>query len=290
MESVLCLTQGITSRKKTPLNGAQRKVKSADFFAQHPVFSLDEASRALSSKGGRVGTMERLRYHLDTGRIKLVTRGIYAAVPLGTSAEAFLPDPFLVGVTARPDAVFCHHSALELLGAAHSVWSELTMYTARRRRPITLGKLTLRFLQVPTNMDTQEKRSLGTRQVERLGRLLVSTGPERTLVEGFRHPRLVGGLEELVLSASGFPVLDLDLLEKVLRRYERANLWAATGWFLERFQRDFHVGDELLDRWSSYVPRSPQYLERGLRGGGLMRRWNLIIPTALEQLGGPDER
>jgi hypothetical protein len=47
---------------------------------------------------------------------------------------------------------------------------------------------------------------------------------------------MVGGLDELVQSAAGYPVLDLELLEKVLRRYDIANSWAAAGWFLERFQ------------------------------------------------------
>ncbi len=45
------------------------------------------------------------------------------------------------------------------------------------------------------------------------------TGPERTLVEGFRRPGLVGGLEELVVPAAGFATLDLEQLEEVLRRY-----------------------------------------------------------------------
>ena len=47
--------------------------------------------------------------------------------------------------------------------------------------------------------------------------MLETTGPERTLVEGFRRPALSGGLEELVRSASAFPTLDLGLLGKVLR-------------------------------------------------------------------------
>jgi hypothetical protein len=76
--------------------------------------------------------------------------------------------------------------------------------------------------------------------------LLDTTGPERTLVEGFNRPSLAGGLEELVRSAAGFTTLDLGLLEEVLRRYDLARLWAATGWFLETFQKSFHVPDALL--------------------------------------------
>ena len=66
------------------------------------------------------------------------------------------------------------------------------------------------------------------------GPLLTTTGPERTLVEGFRRPALAGGVPELIDSARKFPVLDLELLEEVLVRYKVANPGAAVGWFLER--------------------------------------------------------
>jgi hypothetical protein len=36
--------------------------------------------------------------------------------------ESNQPDPFLVAAAVRPDSVFSYHSALEFLGAAHSVW------------------------------------------------------------------------------------------------------------------------------------------------------------------------
>lgn len=272
------------------MNSTKRKVSSAEFFARHPVFSLEEANRELAPPGGRAGTLERLRYHIETGRLKLVARGLYAVVPPGTSREVLRLDPYLVAVAVRPDAVFSHHSALELLGAAHSVWRECTLYTGRRRRQLVLEDATVRFFQPPAAMDTDSGRPFGTRRVERRGRLLVTTGPERTLVEGLRRPRLAGGLEELVVSASGFPTLDLEVLEEVLLRYGTANLWAATGWFLERFQRDFHVPEKTLERWTRHVPAAPQYVERGRHGGTLVRRWNLIVPVEIERVGSPDER
>ena len=264
-------------------------MKTVDFFATHPVFSLDEATRALAPSAGRLGTIERLKHHLETGRLKLVTRGVYAVVPPGSPPDRFRLDPFLVAAAARHDGVFSHHSALELLGAAQSVWNQCTLYTERRRRPLVLDRATVRFLSHPHPLRTGSRRHLGTRRIERLGSLLEVTGPERTLVEAFRRPALVGGLEELVRSASGFPTLDLDLLEEVLRRYGVANLWAATGWFLERFQESFYVPPALLGRLERHRPRSPQYLERSRRGGRLAPRWNLILPAVLVQPGEADE-
>ena len=271
-------------------NGMQRKAGTDGLFARRPVFSLEEATREFAPPGGRAGTVARLKHHVASGRLKVLARGVYAVVPRGTAPAALRPDPFLVAAAARPDAVFSHHAAIELLGAAHSVWNDCTAYSSRRRRPIELDGTTVRFLDVPGPMEERSGRQLGTRKVERLGRLLEITGPERTLVEGFRRPRLAGGLEELVQSAAGFTTLDFDLLGEVLERYGVANLWAATGWFLERTCEVFHVPDAVLERHERSVPRSAQYLDRGRRGGTLHRRWNLIVPAELERLGGPDER
>ncbi|HSL84027.1 MAG TPA: hypothetical protein VLF66_14725, partial [Thermoanaerobaculia bacterium] len=95
-------------------------MNTQEFLASHPVFSLQEATAAWSPRGGTSGAAERLKHYVERGRVKLVTRGIYATVPAGVEAERFTPDRYLVARAARPEGVFSHHSALELLGAAHS--------------------------------------------------------------------------------------------------------------------------------------------------------------------------
>jgi predicted transcriptional regulator of viral defense system len=264
-------------------------MKTLDFFASHPVFSLAEATEALSPDGGRSGTVNRLKYHLKAGRLKPVCRGVYAVVPPAVNAERFQPDPVLVAAALQPEGVFSHHSALELLGVAHSMWQQCTLYGPKRRRPLTLNGATVRFIEHPTRFQGRSAL-LGVRKIERQGRMLQTTGPERTLVEGFSRPTLAGGSEELVRSAASFAVLDLDLLETVLKRHGVANLWAATGWFLDRFQKTFHVPDATLAKMERHRPRSKQYLERGRRGGILAKRWNLILPKEVFEMGEPDER
>jgi hypothetical protein len=259
----------------------KRKLKTADFLSVNPVFSLDEATQGLDAPRGRTGTIERLKYYLRTQRLILVTRGVYAVVPPGVRATNFQPDPFLVARAVRKDAVFSHHSALELLGAAHSMWNQCTLYCAQRRRPLGLGNSSIRFMNDPDSFANAEKRYLGSRKIERRGRLLTVTGPERTLVDGFRRPVLCGGVEELIQSSSGFPILDIDMLFKILHCYDIANLWAATGWFLERFRQSFHISEPVLIKLEKHRPRSPQYLERDRRGGVLSPRWNLILPEPI---------
>ena len=156
-----------------PAYSLERKMKTAEFFSLHPVFSLDEASKLLAPPGGRSGTLERLKYHLETGRVKLAARGVYAVVPPGTQTEDFRPDPFLVAAAIRPDGVFSHHSALELLGVAHSVWNQCTLYAAERRRPLRLDETTIRFLDHPGPLRKGSGIHLGTRKIERQGKLLL---------------------------------------------------------------------------------------------------------------------
>lgn len=276
--------------ERIPYKSTDCTLRTADFFNTHTVFSLNEATRVLAPAGGRAGTVERLKYHLKINRLKLVTRGIYAVVPPGVPVESFQPDPFLVAAAVRPDGVFSYHSALELLGAAHSVWTRCTLYVERRRRSLRLNSADIRFLDHPSPMCTTPCRKLGLRRVEYRGNLFQTTGPERTLVEGFRRPGEVGGLQELVKSASGFAVLDLDLLQEILHCYKIANLWAATGWFLERFRQRFYVTEEVLYQMTQFCPRAPQYLERNRRDGTLAARWNLLLPKDLVNTGEPDER
>ena len=259
---------------------------TAEFFATHPVFSLEEAAQALELPGGTAGAVQRLKHHVRRGRLKIVTRGVYAVVPPGATAERFQPDAVFVAAAARPDGIVAHHAALELLGAAHSVFSETTVFTRSRRDPLAVGTLTIRFLAPPKPLSATRLLRLGTQQVDRRGRLVRCTGPERTLVEGFRRPGLVGGAEELVVSAAGFPTLDLALLGKLLECYDAATLWAAAGWFLERYREVFHVPEKLLTGFERRRPRSPHYLERDRRGGVLVGRWNLILPDAVAQAGG----
>lgn len=272
-----------------PYSDAERKVTTTEFFATHPVFSLDEAVRALAPKSARSTVVERLKHHLEVGRLQLVTREIYAVVPPSSRASAFKPDPYLVSSAVRPEAVYAYHSALELLGVAHSTWTRLTLYTEHRRRPLRVLGATLRFLDYPAPFRAESARDLGTRQAERQGRLLRTTGPERTLVEGLHRPGLVGGLEELVVSVGGVPVLDLDLVCEVLERYGIRKLWAATGWFLERHRKTFQVPDATLGRLEKMRPTSPHYLDRNSRGGTLSLRWNVVVPEELRRIGGPDE-
>jgi predicted transcriptional regulator of viral defense system len=223
--------------------------------------------------------------------VKVVSRGVYAAVPPGIDPKSFQPDRYLVASAVRSDAIFSHHAALELLGAAHSDWNVSSVFTSRRRPSLAMNGASVLFLQDPPRLRSTALRTMGTREVERVGITLLVTGPERTLLDGLRQPRFAGGLAELVESAAGFGVLDLDLLLSLLRVYDQRTLWAGAGWFLEGHRNRFFVTEEYLRELEKNRPRSRQYVPRGRRRGGvLVSRWNLVLPENVVKGADPDER
>lgn len=236
---------------------------------------------------------KRLKYLQSEKRIVSLERGLYATVRPGDAAEALAPDSYLVGAVARPDGVFAYHSALSLLGAGHSDWSVVTLLSDSRRRPLVLRGARVEVLPLPKSLARQAKTEVGVRTVHYLARTLRVTGPERTLVDGFRRLDMVGGLEELVTSAAGFPYLDLEMLEAVLSAYRLHNLYAGVGWFLEAYQEHFFVPDDYLGRMEKRRPAVPQYLPRRGRaevgGGRMVSRWNLILPETVVDGTVPDE-
>ena len=229
--------------------------------------------------------VKRLKYLQSKQRIVSLERGLYATVRPGDDPEALQPDPYLVGTALRPDGVYAYHSALTLLGAGHSDWSVVTLLSHSRRRPLVLRGTRVEILPHPATLVRQAETEVGVRSVPYLDRTLRVTGPERTLVDGFRRLDLVGGLEELVTSAAGFPSLDFEKLDSVLNAYGLHNLYAAVGWFLEAYRGHFFVPDDYLERMERRRPTAPQYLPRRGRAdaaaGRMVSRWNLILPEAI---------
>jgi len=248
------------------------------FFQSHPVFTLSQFRRLVGGKATASTTQTRVKYYLARGRLKLVEKGVYAVLPPGVDPEKLTPDRFLVAAALRDDAVFAYHSALELLGYAHSIYRDTFYLTSRRRKDLVLDGGRVRAFLHPKPLRKKGEEDYGVEVRERLGVKIKVTGPERTLVDCLAAPRYAGGLEEVFQSARGMPVLDLDRLLGYLERLGEHRLFSVLGFFLEREAERLFVPPEFLDRLKAERPHSPTYLDREKRGGRLEKRWNLIVP------------
>lgn len=86
-----------------------------------------------------------------------------------------------------------------------------------------------------------------------------------------------GGVAEL-MRLSGLAALEGADLLRWVDSYGEANLAARLGFVLE----SAGAGDEVtLDALEHPRPVARTYLEPGVRGGRLVKRWNLIVPGYL---------
>jgi len=256
----------------------EHKPYPEEFFSTTPVFTL-QSFADYYGKNRLSDASNILKYHRRKGRIVSISRTIYAVVPYGADAEMFEPDRYLVAAAVRDNGIFCYHAALELMGFSHSIWKDCTVFCSSRHTNINMKNATIRFLGTPSSLKACS--DIGTNTLIRKNTNLLVTGRERTLIEGFRKPYNSGGLEELAVSASGFGVLDLDLLMRILEVYNQKNLCAAVGWFLNQNMEQFGVSSSYLRKLEQKKPISPQYLPGTYGNGSLVKRWNIILPDNL---------
>lgn len=257
---------------ETPMGDA------VQFFRTNPVFTLDQFRRAVGGRATAATTRTLVKYHLGRGALRSVEKGVYAVVPPGLDATQFVPDRFLVIAALREDAVLAYHSALELLGYAHSTYRDAFYFTSRRRKDLRLGGGKLRALLHPKSLRDRGEEAYGVEVRERLGVKVRVTGPERTLVDCLAVLRYAGGAEEALQSLQGVPSLNLDRLAGYLERLGQRRAFAAVGAFLEREATRLFIPVEFLDRLAKERPVTPTYLVRGEKGGRLLPRWNLVVP------------
>jgi predicted transcriptional regulator of viral defense system len=237
------------------------------FFAQHPVFTLEQFAGTVGANVSTEVSYRHLAYYAGTGRVKRIRNALWAVVPLGADAATYTPDPYPVAGAAGLGDPLGYHTALELLGVAQSVFRTKTVVSERRSSSFTFGDYQVEFVRPPAALVKSGRVGLGVGSVEYAGALLRATGRERTLVDCLTQPLRAGGLEEVLSSVMGFGVLDLDALEAYLRALTIRRAWAVTAYFLDTQRERLFIPDELLARWEGEGPTSAR-----------SPHWNLVVP------------
>lgn len=250
-----------------------KSVKSIEeLLYRHPVFTFQIAEEHFGHLGEKA-TTKRLQRMQAKGRVVRALRGVYAAVPPGVEPSTFQPDPFLVIQALRPGCVFCGHSALDLHGVSNQIWNRVTAYSMEKAVTYKTRYATFALIKSPTWLKPDAITTIDRKAI-----LLNVTSPELTLVEGFRYPKRVGGIEELVKSAEAFRHIDLHKLGNLLDQFKMRKLYSAIGWFLSKNGTRWQASDEYLSALRLHRPTSPRYLEPGSTGAVMDSQWNLMIP------------
>lgn len=178
-------------------------------------------------------------------------------------------NPYRLGARIASPYAFVYGTALALHGAGGAERSEVLVASPHRFGAFEYGGMLYRRA-LPWPDGALEKVSVGPEFVW-------VTTPERTLVDCVRVPANAGGVAELMRS-SGLADLSGSQLLRWVDAYGEANLAARLGFVLE----SAGVSDDaLLHALAERRPVSRAYLEPGVRGGSLVKRWNLIVPRYL---------
>ena len=255
-------------------------MRSADFFATHPVFTHDEYLAAHGEGRARSPRTadSLLTQHVATGRLLHVRRGIYAAVPAGVLPDRFQVDPFLLATKLAPDAVVAFHAALQFRGTAYSVWHRFAVLTRGHLRPLQFQGSELVGVRPPRALDGVPDLGGGVITEAHAGGSVRVTTFERTLVDVLDAPERGGGWEEVWRSLEMVEYFDLvAVVDHALARGSALTI-ARVGLFLEQHRERLFVEDHHLQVLRDRAPRQPRYLDSTREAGRLVKPWNLVVP------------
>ncbi|MBI5548564.1 MAG: type IV toxin-antitoxin system AbiEi family antitoxin domain-containing protein [Deltaproteobacteria bacterium] len=262
-------------------------MKSADYFALHPIFTAAEFSEARewsNTRGKSDRTLEALlRHHVEAGHLVRLRRGLYAVIPEGKRQEDVAVDRVLVASKLSPSSVIALHAALEFHGLATSAIDPVHFRSRERLRPATVDGC--RYMPIATDAgffdDPDEERS--ATYFHRGASVRVTT-KQRTIAEIFDAPEQSGGWEELAQALFRAGQLDWEVVIHHADESSTSVGSARLGLFLEAWQERLGVTQHHLAALRALSPRQPRYLEPEHRPGKLIAGWNLVVPEQVSRL------
>ena len=230
------------------------------YVATHPVFTT-HALRAYCQEQGEATTTEVnaiLTRYQRNGKVLLVRRPVWAAVPPGVSPEEVPVDPLLVAAHAREDACLAHHAALQAHGYARSEPQYYAYVAAPPACPRWhFRSYTFLPLRPPGGLIKRGVEQAGMTVLERAGLPIRVTTLERTFVDVLMHPELAGGWEETWRALTRIESLDLDEVVRYVSLLDHPTTSSKVGFFLESHQRELGVRDTQLDELRRSRPLHP---------------------------------
>lgn len=255
------------------------------FFAQNPVFRITELRHFLKDKAsGNPRTCSALlTYYRKRGRIVMLSKGLYAVVPLGTNAEAVVADPLLVAAKIADDSVLAYHTALQYHGRAYSQHSHYVYLSAHRTRSIAFKGFDLQQVNFPQSLTRSHEEQFDVITEERQNIKIRVTSLERTFVDVLDRPDLSGGWEEVWRSLEAIEYFETKKVIDYVKKLDNSTTAAKVGYFLEQHKDTLMLKDSDLGALELLRPKHPHYFQRTKRGDNdkFVPRWNLVVPAEI---------
>ncbi|MBX9695963.1 MAG: transcriptional regulator [Cyanobacteria bacterium] len=268
-------TQDLTVFTRTTYN-------TAWFFGSHPVFTGAEFN-AFFPERNRRAKQSLLDYHVKTGTILRIKRGLFATVPMHADSTTYKVNPLLIAAKAVDDSVIAYHSALTYHGLSQSIRHVLTFQSRHKDTAFSFQGNDYRPVYPKRSLVKNNNEAIFSASEELQGLTISVTIPERTMVDCLDRIDLTGGIEEVWRSLEGLSYVNASKVLEYVALLDNALLSAKVGYFLETRKEDLSISEETLTKLEQNRPKFPTYMLRSKQEGELVHRWNLIVPKALKE-------
>lgn len=217
-----------------------------------------------------------LQRYKKSGLVKHIQRELYCTVNLeNRNANA---NRYVIASRINKNAYLVCHSAFEIHGLANQVSFEAWVASKKRFKAFEFEGTRYRY--------AGEGIDAGIIQYKLNSKIKV-TDLERTIVDSLKNIEYAGGIHELDECLAICPMLDNQKLQNYLAKHDIQFLYKKAGYFLERYQKQLGIANDLLELCEKKSGRSLRYLgEEADNGSGkLIKRWHLIVPSDLESRG-----
>jgi len=259
-------------------------MKLQTFLNNHPVFTYGEFVQFLVTEGQHNPNTHKalLAYHLRTGHIKRIKRGLFGVITSGTNPDNFIVDPFQIAAKLTNDAVIAYHSALAFYGRTYSVRSLFTYLTHCAIRKLSFQSCEYQAILFPKKLKKHKQEYFEVKTMDRQGVTIRVTSFERTLVDMLDRPDLCGGWEEVWRSLESVEYFNIEKIIEYALLLNNATTIAKVGFYLEQHREMLNVEDYFLDQLQTYRPKQAHYMDRERKlPSQFNAKWNLMIPNKI---------
>lgn len=220
-------------------------------------------------------------YLIKNGYAKRVKSGLYYLIPFEHRNSAWQPDVLVIGSKIAPEYFYSHATALFLFARIASTPPRIAITTPDRFRKFSYNN----YIYYPV----ETRNFFGARNLDYKGISVKVSDLERTFIDCLTRFDLSGGIVGSFRNLSTMGIVNYALLMDYLEKIGKKSTMVRCGFALDFFRGRWEVDEDVIKDLRKQAQKGPvYYLDRAIpKGTGkLVKKWNLIIPAAFEDLVG----